>query len=197
MDDDIPLPRKHIDAVTVGASAGGIDALLKIFGGLPPDFQLPIMVVLHLRDDRDSRLAEVFQQHVRIPVRQARDKEPIDDGVLYFAGPGCHLSVEEDHRFSLSGEDAVHYSRPAIDLLMTSAADVYGERLAGILLTGANEDGAEGMASIKQAGGLTIVQDPAEAQVAVMPQSAIRRCAPDHILRLKQIRQWLIELGQS
>src|SRR5690606_27836326 len=119
MDDDIrSLPRKRIDAVTVGASAGGIDALLTIFGDLPRDFGLPIMVVLHLREDRDSRLAEVFQQHVRIPVRQACDKEPIADGVLYFAGPGYHLSVEEDYRFSLSGEDAVHYSRPAIDLLM-------------------------------------------------------------------------------
>lgn len=185
-----------IDAVVVGASAGGIDALLKIFAGLRQGYRLPVIVVLHLRDDRDSRLAEVFRQHVGVPVKQAQDKEPIIPGVLYFAGPGYHLSIEKDFCFSLSGEEPVHFSRPAIDLLMSSAADVYGSRLAGILLTGANEDGAEGMASIKAAGGLTIVQDPQEAQVFVMPQAAIRRCAPDHILRLQEIQQLLTELGQ-
>jgi len=186
-----------VDAIVVGASAGGIDALLKIFAGLRQGYRLPVIVVLHLRDDRDSKLAQVFSQHLRIPVKQAQDKEPVSPGVLYFAGPGYHLSIEQDCRFSLSGEEPVHFSRPAIDLLMTSAADVYGKRLAGVLLTGANEDGAEGMASIKAAGGITIVQDPQEAQVAVMPQSAIRRCPPDHILRLQEIRQLLTELEQS
>ncbi|MDQ7970055.1 MAG: chemotaxis protein CheB [Oxalicibacterium faecigallinarum] len=195
---DQPATARHaVDAIVIGASAGGIDALLKILSGLRQDYRLPVIVVLHLRDDRDSRLAEVFSQHVGMTVKQAQDKEPVSAGVLYFAGPGYHLSIETDFRFSLSGEDPVHFSRPAIDLLMSSAADAYGNRLAGILLTGANEDGADGLASIKAAGGLTIVQDPQEAQVSVMPQAAIRRRLPDHILRLQEIRQLLTELGQS
>lgn len=189
--------KRPCDAIVIGASAGGIDALLQLFDGLPASFALPIVVVLHLRHDRDSRLAELFAQHVALPVKQARDKEPLGAGVIYFAGPGYHLSIETDHSFSLSNEDPVHFSRPAIDLLMTSASDVYGPRLAGILLTGANEDGAAGMRSIKQAGGLTIVQDPTEAQIAVMPQAAITLCAPDHILPLQDIRKRLLELGHA
>lgn len=186
-----------VDAIVIGASAGGIDALLQLFDQFPATFSLPIVIVLHLRDDRDSRLAELFSQRVALPVRQAQDKEPVTAGVIYFAAPGYHLSIEQDRSFSFSNEDPVHFSRPAIDHLMTSAADAYGSRLAGILLTGANEDGATGMQSIKQAGGFTIVQDPAEAQIAVMPQAAIALCPPDHILPLKEIRQYLIKLGHA
>jgi two-component system chemotaxis response regulator CheB len=187
----------EIAAIAIGASAGGVDALLKILGGLPANYRLPIFVVLHIRDDRESRLAAVFEQHVQIPVRQAKDKEEIEDGVLYFAGPGYHLSVEQDRSFSLSGEDPVHYSRPAIDILMSSAADVYGSTLAGFLLTGANQDGAEGLANIRQAGGLTVVQDPAEALIAIMPQAAIDRHQPDLILPLHDMHTLLIKLGTS
>ncbi|MDO9420453.1 MAG: chemotaxis protein CheB [Herminiimonas sp.] len=187
----------EIAAIAIGASAGGVDALLKILGGLPANYRLPIFVVLHIRDDRESRLAAVFEQHVQIPVRQARDKEEIEEGVLYFAGPGYHLSVEQDRSFSLSGEDPVHYSRPAIDILMSSAADVYGSTLAGFLLTGANQDGAEGLANIRQAGGLTVVQDPAEALIAIMPQAAIDRHQPDLILPLHDMHTLLIKLGTS
>lgn len=187
----------EIAAIAIGASAGGVDALLKILGGLSANYRLPIFVVLHIRDDRESRLAAVFEQHVQIPVRQARDKEEIEDGVLYFAGPGYHLSVEQDRSFSLSGEDPVHYSRPAIDILMSSAADVYGSTLAGFLLTGANQDGAEGLANIRQAGGLTVVQDPAEALIAIMPQAAIDRHQPDLILPLHDMHTLLIKLGTS
>lgn len=187
----------EIAAIAIGASAGGVDALLKILGGLPANYRLPIFVVLHIRDDRESRLAAVFEQHVQIPVRQARDKEEIEDGVLYFAGPGYHLSVEQDRSFSLSGEDPVHYSRPAIDILMSSAADVYSSTLAGFLLTGANQDGAEGLANIRQAGGLTVVQDPAEALIAIMPQAAIDRHQPDLILPLHDMHTLLIKLGTS
>lgn len=187
----------NIEAIVIGASAGGVDALLRLLSGLPAVFRLPVFVVLHLRDDRESRLAELFQQYVGMHVRQAQDKEMIEAGVIYFAGPAYHLSIEQDRSFSLSGEEPVHYSRPAIDILMSSAADVYGSRLAGFLLTGANQDGANGMASIRQAGGLTIVQDPGEAQVAVMPQAAITRCPPDLILSLREMHALLMKLGTS
>jgi two-component system chemotaxis response regulator CheB len=181
-------------AIVVGASAGGVDALLKILGALPRDFSLPIIGVLHLPEGRDSQLAEVFEQRLQRPVRQAADKAPIEPGMIYFAGPGYHLSIEHGKTFSLSQEDRVHHSRPAIDLLFESAADVYAARLVGVLLTGASQDGARGLACIARGGGLTLVQDPAEAQMPVMPEAALALFRPDHILSLHGIGTMLAEL---
>jgi two-component system chemotaxis response regulator CheB len=132
-----------------------------------------------------------------LPVREAADKEPVASGTLYFAGSGYHLSVEQDRSFSLSCEAPLHFARPAIDFLMESAADVYGDRLLGILLTGANQDGAAGMAAIGAAGGLTVVQDPDEAEVAVMPLEAIRQRAPDLVLTLDDIHTLLLMLENT
>jgi two-component system chemotaxis response regulator CheB len=129
-------------------------------------------------------------------VREAADKESIAPGTVYFAGPGYHLSVEMDKTFSLSGEAPVHYSRPSIDVLMESAADAYGPGLAGILLTGANADGAAGLAKIRRQGGLTVVQDPAEAQAPTMPQAAIRTLQPNLILTLDGIHGLLLQLDR-
>ena len=187
--------RPAIEAVVIGASAGGVHALLALLTDLPRSFGLPVIVVLHLPEDRDSQLAEIFQYRLPIAVRQAADKESIAPATLYFAGPGYHLSVEMDRTFSLSCEEALHFSRPSVDILMESAADAYGAALAGILLTGANEDGAAGMARIKQQGGLTVVQDPVEAEVPTMPEAAIFRQAPDFILKLAGIRDLLLKLG--
>lgn len=189
--------RQRIEAVVIGASAGGVQALLTVLSALPRSLRLCVIVVLHLPEDRESQLAEIFQFRLPIAVREAADKEAITPGTLYFAGPGYHLSVEMDRTFSLSSEEPVHYSRPAIDILMESAADVYGPALAGILLTGANNDGAEGMARIQQLGGLTVVQDPAEAEAPTMPEAAIRRLKPDFILKLAGIRDLLLELTRT
>jgi two-component system, chemotaxis family, protein-glutamate methylesterase/glutaminase len=183
-----------VDAVVIGASAGGVDALLALLTGLPDRFKLPIVVVLHLPESRDSLLAGIFRNRMSVNVNEATDKERIAPATVYFAGPGYHLSIEKDRSFSLSCEAPVHYSRPSIDLLMESAADTYGARLAGILLTGANYDGANGLAKIRQQGGLTIVQDPEEAQVPTMPEAAIRRQAPDLILKIEGIRSLLLQL---
>ena len=185
---------RPVDAVVVGASAGGVEALLTIFKDLPADFGLPIIVVLHIPDERRSQLAEVFDRRLSIAVKEAGDKEPIISGTLYFAAPGYHLSVEDDYSFSFSQEARVHYSRPSIDYLFESAADAYQERLAAILLTGANQDGAQGLETIKLRGGLTIVQDPEEALVATMPQAALDRIQPDYILPLRGIGRLLCEL---
>jgi two-component system chemotaxis response regulator CheB len=155
---------------------------------------LPIIVVLHLPCERRSHLVEVFARRVSLPVVEAMDKTPVKAGTLYFATPGYHLSVERDRSFSLSLEDRVHYSRPAIDFLFESAADAYGAKLAAVLLTGANQDGAKGMSQVKQHGGLTIVQDPGEAQVATMPQAALNILQPDHILPIRGIGRLLVEL---
>ena len=189
--------RQAIEAIVIGASAGGVHALLALLTDLPRSFGLPVIVVLHLPEDRDSQLAEIFQYRLPIAVRQAADKESIAPATLYFAGPGYHLSVEMDRTFSLSCEEALHFSRPSVDILMESAADAYGAALAGILLTGANEDGAAGMARIKQQGGLTVVQDPVEAEVPTMPEAAIFRQAPDFILKLAGIRDLLLKLDHS
>ena len=178
----------------IGASAGGVEALLSILSPLREGFVLPIIVVLHLPDVRRSHLADVFARRVAMRVQEARDKTSIEAGTLYFAMPGYHLSVEQDRTFSLSLEDRVHYSRPAIDYLFESAADAYGPALAAVLLTGANRDGASGMARVKRRGGLTIVQDPDEAQVATMPLAALDTHQPDHVLPLRGIGRLLVEL---
>jgi two-component system chemotaxis response regulator CheB len=185
-----------IEAIVIGASAGGVEALLNILSPLRAGFVLPIIVVLHLPDERRSQLAEVFARRVSLPVLEARDKTRVEAGTLYFAGPGYHLSVEQDRSFSVSLEPRVHHSRPAIDYLFESAADAYGAALAAVLLTGANRDGARGLAQIKLRGGLTIVQDPNEAQVATMPQAALAIHQPDYILPIRGIGRLLVELEQ-
>ncbi|MBH1957737.1 chemotaxis protein CheB [Polaromonas sp.] len=191
------VKRQRIQAVVIGASAGGVDALLKLLSGLPASFGLPVVVVLHLAEDRDSQLAEIFRNHTLMEVREAADKESLAPGTLYFAPPGYHLLIEKEHSFSLSSEAPVNFSRPSIDVLMESAADAYGAHLAGILLTGANADGAAGLAKIGQQGGLAVVQDPAEAQMPTMPEAAIRQRQPDLILDLKSIRSLLLEMGKN
>jgi two-component system chemotaxis response regulator CheB len=194
MNDAAAGPIRGIEAIVVGASAGGVEALLSIFGELPEGFGVPIIAVLHLPDERRSQLAEVFARRLPIPVLEARDKEVIAPGTVYFAGPGYHLSVEHDRSLSLSQEDRVHHSRPAIDYLFASAADTYGAGLLAILLTGANQDGAHGLAYVKQSGGITVVQDPKEARIAVMPLAALALHTPDHILTLSQIGSMLASL---
>lgn len=183
-----------VDLAVVGASAGGIDALMRLFHELPQPWRLPLVVVLHLPEGRDSQLAPIFARRLRMPVREAQDKAPVAAGTLHFAPPGYHLFIERERVFSLSCEPPVLFSRPSIDLLMASAADAYGERLAGFVLTGANEDGARGLSAIAAAGGLTAVQHPGDAAMPHMPEAAIAAHAPDHVLPLPQLRQLLMQL---
>ncbi|SEO35981.1 chemotaxis protein CheB [Pseudomonas sp. NFACC39-1] len=186
--------RSPIQAVVVGASAGGVEALLKVFGQLPKGFGVPILVVLHLPDERDSQMAQVFGHRLAIPVQEAQDKQNIQPGTLYVASPGYHLSVEADRSLSLSLEEPVHHSRPSIDVLFESAADAFGPNLLAVVLTGANNDGAQGLAKVRELGGITVVQDPDEAQVSTMPEAALALQEPDHILTLQGIGQLLAAL---
>ncbi|CDS53940.1 Protein-glutamate methylesterase [Polaromonas sp. CG9_12] len=188
---------QRVKAVVIGASAGGVDALMDILPGLPASFGVPLVVVLHLSESHHSQLAEIFQRRMFLQVREAADKETLVPGTLYFAPPGYHLLVETDHSLSLSCEAQVHFSRPSIDVLMESAADAYGLHLAGIVLTGANADGARGLNKIGRQGGLTVVQDPNEARMPVMPEAAIRLRQPDLILDLKSIHSLLLEMGKN
>lgn len=191
------LDTRAIQAVVMGASAGGVEALLKVLVGLPAPYPAPIILVLHLPEDRPSLLAEILSYRLTMSVCEAMDKQPIVPSTVYIAPPGYHLAVENDHTLSLSGEPPLNYSRPSIDILMASAADAFGPGLLGILMTGANHDGAEGLARVKARGGWTVVQNPEQAQAATMPESAIRRQAPDHILSLDDIHALLLKLGRD
>lgn len=186
--------RRQAQAVAIGASAGGVDALLQMLSALPASYPLPLIAVLHLPENRDSLLAEVFANRCAIAVREAADKEPLAGGTLYFAPAGYHLLVESDRSFSLSCDPPEHFSRPSIDVMLESAADAFGAGLVGVLLTGANEDGAKGLVRVMQAGGLTVVQDPDDAQVPDMPLAALARLEPDFILPLPQIQSLIANL---
>ncbi|MET0519028.1 MAG: chemotaxis protein CheB [Burkholderiaceae bacterium] len=188
--------RAAIELVVIGASAGGVAALLRLLPGLPAGYALPIVIVLHMPAHGESRFGELLQRRVDMRVREARDKEPIASATIYLAVADHHLSVELDRSLSLSGEEPVRYSRPSIDLLMESAALAYGPALLGVLLSGANTDGARGLAAIKAAGGISVVQDPLDAEISTMPRAAIAMQGPDLILPLNQIHQLLLSLGE-
>ena len=188
------LSGRPVEAVVIGASAGGLAALSALVTGLPSSYRLPLLMVQHIPPTGPTQLVEIFQRKTDLKVAEAGDKDPISGGTLYFACPGYHLLVESDLTLSVSQDDAMHFSRPSIDVLFESAADAWGERVIGILLTGANEDGAAGLDAIRQAGGLTVVQDPDEAEVAAMPRAALQRFAPDFILPLRDIHRLLREL---
>ena len=184
----------RVDAVVMGASAGGVDALCELLPAVPPRLSAPILIVLHLPRDRPSLLPEIFGTRCRRPVREPVDKEPIEPGSVYVAPPDYHMLVDEGPQVSLSDDDLVNFSRPSVDVLFQSAADFYGERLLGIILTGANEDGAEGLAAIHQAGGVTVVQKPEGAQAPYMLVSALKRTPVDFVLSLAEIASLLSTL---
>ncbi len=180
-------PGRDIEAVVIGASAGAIDALSRILPALPEKYPVPVMIVVHLPSDQDSILAEIFAPKCRVPVKEAEDKEPIQGGTVYFAAPNYHLLVEPDRRLSLSTDEPILFSRPSIDVLFESAADVYGKGLLGIVLTGANSDGALGLSALTRAGGTALIQSPASAEAPLMPQSALKACPGARALALEEI----------
>ncbi len=177
----------RIDAIVIGASAGGVEALSWLLPALPRSLKAAVFVVLHLPRERPSLLVEIFQPKCALPVREAEDKEPVEPGTVYLAPPDYHLLLDDGPQLSLSADEPVHFSRPSIDVLFESAADLYRQRLLGILLSGANEDGAEGAAAIQRAGGVTVVQHPDGAHSSQMPASALKRFAPSHVLELDGI----------
>lgn len=189
-----PQFRHEADVVAIGASAGGIDALFAVLEGLPMPYPLPLVIVLHLPEGHASQLAEVFGRRLGRPVQEAQAHAPVEPGIFYFAPPGYHLLVDSDRTFSLSCDPPVLYSRPSIDVLFESCADAYGDGAVALVLTGANHDGAHGLQCIKQAGGLALVQDPAQAAYPTMPQAALDLAQPDFVLPLAGLRAVLERL---
>jgi two-component system chemotaxis response regulator CheB len=173
--------------VVIGASAGAVEALIQILPALPEDYPLPLLIVVHLPPDRESTLASLLDVRCRIAVKEAEDKEPILPGTAYLAPPDYHLLVEPELVMSLSVEEPVLYSRPSIDVLFESAAAAYGSGLTGIVLTGANSDGARGLRAVFAAGGQGIVQIPASAEASAMPQAALDTCPLARALSLGDI----------
>jgi len=180
-----------IEAIVIGASAGALEALSVVLPALPSDFKIPIMVVVHVPPDKKSVLVDLFRAKCNIDVREAEDKEPIKPGTAYFAPPDYHLLVEKDKCLSLSSDELVLFSRPSIDVLFESAADAYGSALLGIVLTGANHDGTNGIRTIVAGGGRAIVQSPEEAFSAAMPQAALAACPDAIVLKLAEIAPFL------
>jgi two-component system, chemotaxis family, protein-glutamate methylesterase/glutaminase len=183
------------ELVVIGASWGGLEAVGRILDGLPDGFGCAVALVQHRGHER-SALASLLGLHSSWPVREVDDKSPIEPGTLAVAPADYHLLVEPGH-FALSKDEPVRFSRPSIDVLFESAADAYRERTIGVVLTGANEDGAAGLARIKARGGYAIVQTPASAAHAVMPQAAIDRVEPDAVLALDEIADHLVALCRA
>jgi len=178
----------------MGASAGGIEALSRIINELPPDFSIPIVIVLHLPEDSKVSVSELFAAHTDLQVKEAEEKEAIFPGFIYFAPPGYHLLLEEDGTFSFSLDEPVNFSRPSIDVLFESASIAYGSHLLGILLTGASGDGAIGLLEVKKRGGVSVVQDPKSAESKIMPQAAIKLNPPDFVLSLPEMSRFIARL---
>jgi two-component system, chemotaxis family, protein-glutamate methylesterase/glutaminase len=182
------------EAVVIGASAGALEALSVILPSLPAEYRLPVFVVVHLPPGKHSILADLFRAKCHVPVREAEDKEPVQGGTVYFAPPDYHLLIEMDRSLSLSCDEPVLFSRPAIDVLFESAADAYGPALVAVVLTGANSDGARGLKAIVDAGGGAIVQDPVGAYASAMPEAAKMACPEARVLSLEEIAVCLQEV---
>lgn len=183
----------RFELVVVGTSLGGLRALEELLSGLPPDFPLPIAIVQHRGAGSSYMLRDILQTWSALPVEEAEDKMMIAAGHIYLAPAGYHLLVDEDS-FSLSTAAPIQYSRPSIDVLFESAAQSYGSQVIGVVLTGANRDGAVGSARIKEQGGCIVVQEPATAESRIMPEATISAVAVDHILPLSQIAAFLTRL---
>lgn len=183
------------EAIVIGVSAGGMEALSIFLPYLPDGFALALIVVQHQYSTSDDFLARYLNERCNLEVKQADEKESIKQGVIYFASPDYHLMIEEDRTFSLTTDHPVNFARPSIDVLFETAADVYGAKLVGVVLTGANTDGSQGLKKIKELGGLAIVQDPETAEVDTMPKAAMAAAEVDHILPLEEIGPFITKLA--
>lgn len=177
--------------VVVGASAGGLAALEKILESLSPNIITPILICQHLGPDSGDSVMKLLKKHSVIELLEPNDKELILENHIYIAPANYHMAVEADKSISITIGPKVNYCRPSIDVLFDSASEAFLGKTLGILLTGANSDGSEGFRSIKSAGGVTIAQDPADAEVNVMPESAIKKGLADYILPLDKIIEFL------
>ncbi|MDF3980879.1 chemotaxis protein CheB [Luteibacter sp. PPL201] len=185
------------EAIVMGCSAGGLVALERVLAGLDPALRQPIVVCCHTGSPDVSLLVELLHRHSRLPVTEARERERLQPGTVHVAPSGYHLLIEASHRFAISVDPKVAYARPSIDVLFETAAAVWHERLVAVLMTGANSDGALGLKAIRDAGGYAIVQDPATAEVDVMPRAGLDIAGADACVALDAIADALNRLCLS
>ncbi|MBF2068468.1 chemotaxis protein CheB [Fischerella thermalis] len=186
--------------IVIGTSLGGLEALQVILLGLPKTFPVPIAVVQHRHKDSDDTLRVLLQSYTNLVVKEAEDKEEILPGWVYLALADYHLLIESKDKtvsqpyFSLSTDVPVTYARPSIDVLFETAADAYNQKVIGVLLTGANQDGVQGLAKIKARGGMSIVEEPESAFCSIMPAAAIAFGVADQVLPLVDIASFLVKI---
>jgi len=185
------------EAIVIGVSSGGMNAMKVMFSLLPKDFNAPIIIVQHIGAHSDNLWVRLLNEKSNLPIKEADEKEKIENGKVYIAPPNYHLLIEKDRTFSLTVDKQVNYSRPSIDVLFESAAEVYAGKLIGVILTDSNNDGTNGIKRVKECGGLTIIQDPDTAESAFMPKSAIAAIKPDYVLSLEGITELLITLDKQ
>ena len=181
-------------AIVIGVSSGGMNAMKIIFSQLPKEFGIPIIIVQHIGSHSENMWIKLLNDKSNIELKEADEKEKIEKGKVYIAPANYHLLIERNKTFTLSIDERVNYARPSIDVLFETAAEAYKNKLIGVVLTGSNNDGTKGLLRIKECGGLTIVQDPDTAESYYMPASAIASLTPDHILSLEKIVKLLIEI---
>ncbi|MDD5284242.1 MAG: chemotaxis protein CheB [Desulfuromonadaceae bacterium] len=185
---------RRFKAVVIGVSSGGVSALKLLLGALPVDFPVPIMVVTHITPDSDDGLAVLLDTYCAIRVKEADEQETATAGTVYLAPANYHLLVERSGNLSFSIDPPVNFARPSVDVLFESAAEAYRTELIGVILTGAGSDGSRGLLKISNFGGLTIVQDPEDAEMDSMPRSALQLLKADHVVRLNEISHLLTRL---
>ena len=187
----------NYEAIVIGVSSGGMNALNYIFSTLPADFSIPIIIVQHVSARSDNEWINLLNDKSNLTIKEADEKEKIEGGNAYIAPANYHLMIEKDRTFSLTIDELVNFARPSIDVLFESAAEAYKNKLIGIVLTGSNNDGAKGIKRIKECGGLAIIQDPETAESPTMPASAIAVIQPDYILPLEKIIEMLIKIDTN
>lgn len=181
--------------IVIGGSAGSLQVILRLLPELRSTLTVTIVIVLHRKPSSDETLIDLLSTRTALAVREVEEKELIQPGCIYIAPADYHLLIESDHTFSLDASEKVNYSRPSIDITFESAAEVYGPALLGILLSGANSDGQEGMHSIKEAGGVCVVQNPESAEVAYMPMQAIGHVKIDCVLHAEELAPFINSLN--
>jgi two-component system, chemotaxis family, protein-glutamate methylesterase/glutaminase len=186
--------RGKYEAIVMGGSWGGMNAAVEILKHLPADYPLPIVLVLHRLKGVSSELPALIRKKTYVQIKEADEKEKMQPGTVYIAPADYHLLVEQDHTFSLDVSEAILFSRPSIDVTFESAAEVFGSKLIGIILSGASKDGSQGLYTICKAGGQAIVQHPGQAEVDTMPQSAIESVKRAKVMTLDEIAACLVAL---
>jgi two-component system, chemotaxis family, protein-glutamate methylesterase/glutaminase len=185
---------RNFSIVVIGTSLGGLSALSVLLGALPADFPAPVLIVQHLARKHVSYISTILARRTALTVKDAVDGEVVQAGTVYIAPPDHHLLLLPDGRIKLSGDLAVHFSRPSIDLLFSSVAEAYQEKVIAVVLTGSGSDGSDGIIKVKQAGGMVIVQQPSSAESSGMPAAAINTHIVDLSPPLEEIAPALINL---